>query len=332
MGKGLPKTAIESLDRIIPGALADKAYAEAVKAIGRKIALEGNIEGNKPEEKIVRLQAELEKAPAAMKPVMEALLAQWYWQYFQHNRWRFTQRTQTAEAPGPDLQTWDLPRILAEIDRHFTAALADDKTLKATPVSAFDGLLEKGALPDNCRPTLFDFLAHEALQFHAAGEQGAVQAEDSFTLAADSSVFASADEFLRWTPETTDAESPTAKGIRLYQALLAFHKNDADGTAFADADLWRLNFAYNKATGEEKNERYKKALERFVGQWSGHEVSARALAYWAEVLNGEDEPAEARKLAQRGLDAFPDSAGAAMCFNLIKQIEAKSASIQTERV
>ena len=74
---GLPKTAIERLEPIITGALADKAYAEAVRAIGRKIALEGTIEGNKPEEKITRLDAELAKAPAAMKPAMEALLGHW---------------------------------------------------------------------------------------------------------------------------------------------------------------------------------------------------------------------------------------------------------------
>src|ERR1035438_7752586 len=55
--KGLPKTAITNLEPIIQGALKDKAYAEAVKAIGQKIALEGNIQGNKPEEKITRLEA-----------------------------------------------------------------------------------------------------------------------------------------------------------------------------------------------------------------------------------------------------------------------------------
>ena len=36
------------------------------------------------------------------QPAMEAILADWYWQYFQHNRWRFLQRTQTAAAPALD--------------------------------------------------------------------------------------------------------------------------------------------------------------------------------------------------------------------------------------
>ncbi|MBM4050500.1 MAG: hypothetical protein FJ279_35850, partial [Planctomycetes bacterium] len=332
VNKGLPKTAIERLEPIIAAAIQDKAYGEAIKAIGRKIALEGNIQGNKPEERIFRLQGEIGKYPAEMRPLLEALLAHWYWHYFQHNRWRFMRRTQTAQEPGPDLQTWDLPRILAEIGKHFTAALADEKTLKATPVSAYDDLLVKGSVSDQYRPTMFDFLAHEALQFYSAGEQGAAKAEDAFVLAADSPIFADADQFMTWQPTTTDEDSPTLKAVRLYQKLLAFHRGDADKAAFADADLARLTFGHNKAQGEDKGERYKAALKRFVDANARHEVSARALAAWAGQLHQEGEHVEARKLAQRGLDAFPNSAGAAMCFNLIQQIEAKSASIQTERV
>src|SRR6266481_1485013 len=83
VNKGLPKTAITNLESIIQGALRDKAYAEATRAIGKKIALEGTIQGNKPEEKITRLEAEIGKAPREMVPVMNTLLAHWYWQYFQ---------------------------------------------------------------------------------------------------------------------------------------------------------------------------------------------------------------------------------------------------------
>src|ERR1035441_1094463 len=149
--KGLPKTAITNLEPIIAGALKDKAYAEAAKAIAKKIALEGNIQGNKPEEKITRLEAEMARAPKEMSPVLETLLAHWYWQYFQQNRWRFLQRTATAQAPGTDFTTWDLPRLFAEIDKQFQKALAAEKILKATPISAWDGLLEKGTMPDSYR-------------------------------------------------------------------------------------------------------------------------------------------------------------------------------------
>ena len=65
------------------------------------------------------MRAEIAKAPAEMKPVMEAVLANWFWHYFQQNRWRFMQRTQTAAPPGDDFTTWDLTRILSEIDKQF---------------------------------------------------------------------------------------------------------------------------------------------------------------------------------------------------------------------
>ena len=130
INQGLPKTAVEKLDPIITQAMNDKKYAEAIKAIGLKISLEGNIQGNKPEEKITRMRAEIEKAPAEMKPTMEALLANWYWHYFQQNRWRFMQRTQTATAPSEDFTTWDLTRILSEIDKQFQKTLAGAETLK----------------------------------------------------------------------------------------------------------------------------------------------------------------------------------------------------------
>ena len=53
--KGLPKTAITHLEPIIAQTLRDKDYAEAIKAIGKKMALESNIQGNKAQEKIRRM-------------------------------------------------------------------------------------------------------------------------------------------------------------------------------------------------------------------------------------------------------------------------------------
>jgi uncharacterized protein YfaS (alpha-2-macroglobulin family) len=330
--QGLPQTAIERLDPIITAALAEKSYAEAVKGIGRKIALQGAIQGHKPEEKIVRLEAELAKAPGAMKPMLEGILAHWYWHYFQQNRWRFMQRTQTATAPGPDLQTWDLARILAEIDRHFVAALADEKSLKASPIRDWETLLPIGTVPDVYRPTLFDFLAYEALQFYQTGEHASVTAEDEFEVEASSPIFAAPADFVRWTPQTTDRTSPKLKAIALYHALLKFHQSDSDRAAYYDADLARLRYGRNVARGEDKGDHYKAALRRFIDTTSSHEISARALAALATQLDEEQQPAQARALAQRGLDAFPESAGGALCFNLIARLEAKSAELATETV
>ena len=330
--QALPQTAIERLKPVIDQAIKDKAYPAAIKAIGQKIALEGEIQGGKPEEKIVRLQAEIAAAPPEMQPVMEAILAHWYWQYFHANRWRFMQRTATAAPPGEDILTWDLSRVLAEIDKHFTAALAAEAELKKIPIAQYDPLLAKGNVPDSYRPTLFDFVACEAIHFYSAGEQAAARAEGAFDLSADSPIFAQLDEFLGWELKTADTGSPTVKAIGLYQNLLRFHQDDADPAARLDADLGRLTFAYNKAFGEEKDARYKAALARFVDRNGDHEISARARFLWATLLQQEGELVEAHRLATQGRQAFPDSFGGKMCHNLIQQIEAKSAEVRIEHV
>jgi len=330
--KGYPKTAIQELEPIIAAALKDKAYPEAIKAIAQRIALEANIQGNKPEERITRMQEAIAKSPAEMQPVMDAVLANWYWHYFQQNQWRFMQRTATAGPVGDDILTWDLPRILGEISNQFTKALAAEKTLKATPIAEYDALLEKGNVPDAYRPTLYDFLAHNAIHFYSAGVQAGAKAEDAFVLNADSPIFGTAEQFVEWTPEATDTDSPTLKALRLYQNLLRFHHDDENKTAFADADLNRLRFGFNAALGESKNNSYKVALEKFAERWQKHEIAAQAWFQWATVLQTEGDLVEARRLAAHGLKSFPNSIGGRQCFNLVEQIEAKSSNVTTERV
>jgi hypothetical protein len=240
VNKGLPKTAIEILDPIITAALKEKAYGEAAKAIAKKITLESVIQGYKPEEKLTRMEKVLATAPQEIKPLLLTLQANWYWHYFQNNRWRFIRRTQTAKSPGSDFTTWDLPRLFAEIDKLFSQALASSELLKERRFLKFDEFLVKGTMTDKYRPTVYDFVAFQALEFYTSGEQAAAKPSDAFEISADSPIFDSAEKFLLWKPETTDVTSPKLQAIIIYQALLDFHKNDVDFSAFADADLSRL--------------------------------------------------------------------------------------------
>ena len=332
--KGLPKTAITNLDLIITGAMKDQAHAEAVKAIGQKIALEGNIQGNKPEEKITRMQAEIAKAPKDMAPMMQALLAHWYWHYYQQNSWRFMQRTQTATAPGKDFTTWDLKRIFAEIDAEFQKSLTAEKELKATPVTDWNDLLLKGTMPDEYRPTLYDFLAHEALSFYTAGEQAGAKPEDAFELDAKGPILDAPEKFMAWQPATPATGEPAAlKAVRLYQELMRFHRADPlPRLAFADADLDRLTWGWNTAFGEDKNSRYKTALDEFIKANADFEISALAMERLAQVWCQEDEFVRAHEIAAKGSQVFPDSPGGKLCRNLLREIESKFANIVTERI
>lgn len=334
MQKGLPRSAITNLEPIIASATAAGDYPQAVKALGTKIVLEATIEGGRPEEKIPRLEQVLEEAAAPMRPVLETLLAHWYWDYFQQNRWRFMDRTLTATAPGEDFTTWDLGRLFAEIDQHFQAALKAADTIQATAITNWDGLLVKGTMPDAYRPTLYDFVAYQALEFYTSGEQAATKPQGTFELRAEDPIFGTADEFMKWEPTASKGGlDPARQAVVLFQQLMRFHEKDgAPRLAFAHADLERLRWAANTAFGEEKNERYKAALRRFIREHENHEISAVAAERLARVLQEENDLVAAREVARKAAEAFPESPGGKLCRNLVTQIEAKSAGIVTERV
>ncbi len=328
--KGLPKTAAAKLQLIYDSALRDGRHAEAIKALAKRITHEGAVQGNKPEEKITRLRAELEKTPDEAKPLLQTILGHWYWQYFRANRYRFLQRTATAQPLGEDFTTWDLPRLYREIDLHFTNALADGR-LKTIPTTDFADLLTTPTLPEKYRPTLYDFIAHEALGFYTSGEFAAAKPEDAFEVRASDPLLGPLDKFLAWVPETTDTESPQFKAVRLYQDVLRFHLDDADSSALNDTDILRLLHGKRIVTGDGTNDRFIEAMQSLVEREPGP-LSAWARYHWAQTLHADGDSVEARRVAIAGRDAFPESRGGNRCHNLVAQIEAKSISVTTESV
>ncbi|WP_146532575.1 alpha-2-macroglobulin family protein [Rubripirellula reticaptiva] len=334
--KGLPKTAVEQLVPILRDAQANKKYDVAIKAVCWKVALEAEIQGGLPEERIKRLRAEIDQVPEPMKPVMEAVLANWYWHYFQQNRWRFLQRTQTSdsamETVGEDFTTWDLPRILNKIREQFQVALSSDSLLKSTSVADYRGLLDGTESATELRPTLYDVIAHNAIEFYASGEQAGAAKKDSFEISSESPIFGDANAFIAWLPETTDDESLTLNAVKLFQSLLQFHQGDSDRSAFFDADFLRLKFGENFAFGDSKRERFQVSLRRCASECGVSPIAARVLHRLAESLREAGDLVQAHSIAADGLSRFPDSVGGRACYNLIQSIEAPSSSAVTERV
>ncbi len=330
LGKSLPKTAIEALDAIYQSALADKDYDEAIRAVCRKHQIQSQIEGGDQAVSIKLLQKEVDQYPEAIRSVLKAILANWYWNYYQQNRWQFMQRTQTSVAPGEDFATWDLNRILAEADKLFTAALTDRAALQNIPIQDYAELLDAGTIPDDYRPTLFDFIAFEAITFYALAEQRS-RPQNAFDLAADTAIFSSAEDFLAWQLPT-DSTSPTVNALRLYQELLSFHAKDDSPLARLDVDLARLVFGHAEAYGEEKDSRFVAALQKFIDANIGQEISSAAAGHWVSLLQSQNKLVEAREIALQTIKRFPNSLFSNRCRNIVATIEAKSSAIVTDRV
>ncbi|MBN1940104.1 MAG: hypothetical protein JW843_10985 [Candidatus Aminicenantes bacterium] len=331
--EGLPQTAIGHLKDIVRISIEQKREGEALRALTRQLVLESVIGGNKPEVRVTRLREEIEKAPAGMKTLLRVILAQWFRQYFDRNEWRFLRRDATAGGiDEKDFTTWDLRRIMREIDAIYQDVLMDAARLKKIPVSLYKDFLEAGNQPLSRRPTLFDFAAFEALDFYASGERVASAPEDAFVLEADSPALGPADEFIRYKPETTDLDSPTLRAVHLYQDLLAFHRGDADRDVFLDADLHRLRTMKSLAAGESGPDRYIARLEEIARAHPASILSSQADFLRAGELRSRGDLVEAYAVADRGRKAHPLSLGGKNCDVLIAEITARDFDVRAERV
>jgi hypothetical protein len=355
LDEGKPKTALERLAGVEADAVQDRAWAEAARAIATRILAETGDRPPDDPERVIRLAAEIEKAPAETRNVLEAIRANWTWGYFQANRWRYQQRTQGG-ADGKDLTKlaeWDLPTIVAEIRRRFAVAVGapgspERAALEKLPVAEWDAILAKGTMADTYRPTVWDVVVRDAIEFASSGERGLVAPEDAFEIGADSPALGAAEAFVQWRPEAdknvTDTDSPLIDTIRLYRDLLAFHTDDADRTAFLAADLDRILWAHGAvvATGEPGDlyDRKEAALRGFIERAGDHETASLGRFHLASLIqqgdgqhDGEGDSGdlvEARKIALAGAEAHPTSPGGAMCKGFVVQIEARELSLQTE--
>ena len=173
-------------------------------------------------------------------------------------------------------------------------------------------------MPDDYRPTLFDFLAFDALELLHLRRAGRGEGRRTRSSShADSPVFGTVDEFLSGSRRRPTPTRRTSRRSSSTRSCSRFHKDDEDKSAFLDADLHRLQFGYNKAVGEEKNARYKAALKAFAeanaeartvrdGPVPAGPASCRARAT-------SSRPARSRSQAMNAFPKAPAASSATTC-------------------
>ncbi|WP_367872288.1 alpha-2-macroglobulin [Luteolibacter sp. Populi] len=326
--KDQPKTMVELLTGIEKAAFADGAWAEGTRALASRIATEAQIEGNAFP--IKNLEAAIETAPEQARPVLRALSARWLAGYYRSNQWRFMQRSSTDAPVRDDFESWDLARILTEIDTRMQRSLTDAEALKKVPAMDFAELLTGTDLGDALRPTMYDFVAHAALEFYSAEEVAVSRPVADFAIAADSPAFGTAEEFMAWKPEVGDGSGPKARALKIFQDLLGFHQGDADKGAFLVADLERLRWANEAAGVEGREPRFEQALRRFIEANAASPVSAWARENLANLLVARKESKAAHEILKAGAAAFPEHPFGKICANGVKTLEQRELTLVTE--
>jgi uncharacterized protein YfaS (alpha-2-macroglobulin family) len=329
--EGLPKTAVEVLDSLVEQARESRNYPWLLRGLTARWTRKAQITGDVAKERIVLAEKELPTADKRVKPLLHTVLAAWYWDYYSNNRYRFQNRSATKGLDDTDFTTWDLPKLFNQIDFHYKEALKPEIWLKKMKISLWQPFIEAASSPEGFRPTLYDFIAHEALKFYESNDQPTPKAFDAFELDCDSDVFATASRFMEFKPDTSDSDSPMFKAIDIYQRLIAFHLQDGNTSATLQADLDRLDFARAKSYGANKDTRYKDALKIICKYNTSSPVVTLAYWKWAQLEQAQADFVEAIRVATLGAELHSSSVGSQNCRSLIQNIQMKSLSLKSER-
>jgi len=342
--KALYKDALDLTNAIYKKAKEENNAAQIVKALIHRFKFSGQVEEYSEEKVITDLQEELKTAGYPLKPILHSMLGDVYWQYYQRNRWQISQRTQTVNFKRDDIATWDVRTLVDQSIKEYQLSLQPKDSLKRTEINIYDAVLISQPRSREFRPTLYDFLAHRAVDFFSSAEADITQPADKFEIS-DPRYLGDYQEFLGMSISSGDTLSLKYYAAKNLQELMSFHVADNRPEPLIDIDLKRLKFARNNLALETKDSLYERALTRMLARIGdipmASEVNYELATYYNERAE-KYRPLESdrykwdRKTAIEICDKtaakFPGTDGAYNCAELKKQILTPSLDFQQEAV
>ncbi|MDX1478633.1 MAG: alpha-2-macroglobulin family protein [Saprospiraceae bacterium] len=292
------------------------------------------------EDALGRMEDAVQVAEGAERALLYSLLAEMYSGYLQMHAWKLRDR---RHLPGPgegDVRTWSIEQLIERINTYYVRSM-DEPLIREVSVTAYDGVLTDGNV-DSLRPTLYDFLAHRAIDYFQLDY--AFVTKPSYAAELNNpDLLLPWDRFIAADIKISDTSSAKAQVLDIFRDLLTFHATDADPAALIDADLKRLQFVHTQLVHEDKDSLYEEALQSLYTRYGAHPAAAE-VAYQIAQHNyqvgdaGSGDPAkrwllrDARDLCDRTIARWPGTFGAQNCRNLLRALNDRVLQVETEEV
>ena len=341
---GLPKSALEEINKIMKLAIAHKNQPQQVKAAMYQLLYRRLVEEDAFEKNIYYLDTLISNTAPPAKNILQSIQAEFYWGYKQANRYKLYNRTALEGENSKDISTWSLQKLNQKTADLYQASLHPEDLLKTTNLNNFEAILQKGINSRQLRPTLYDLLAHRALDYFMDSENDVTNPSYKFIIN-DEKAFAPAAQFAKVRFASKDSTSLHLQALHILQSLFKFHIADNNTDALLDVNLKRLGFVNEHGIFNNKTALYEETLKEIEKSYPTNPVTAQALYLRASMhmLKGNQyqpltdtanqfEIKKALELCEVAIANYPNSEGAINCSNLVTQIKTGSLELQTEKV
>ncbi|WP_336065204.1 MG2 domain-containing protein [Mesoflavibacter sp. CH_XMU1404-2] len=340
---GLPKSAFDVVQQIETLAKKEQNSPQIIKTLIFKSKYALTLEEDAQLSIINDFKTEINNSQSPTKNVLQNLLADLYWQYFNQNRYKFYNRTKTeSKVDQVDFRTWDLDTLFTEIQTLFNQSLENESVLKSTKIHQFDAIINKAENSETYRPTLFDILSHNALDFFKTSENSITKPAYKFEIDNENYLSASS-QFSTIKLEAKDSTSLQLHALKVFQKLIQFHQKNKDFKALTDVNIQRLDYVLQHATFSNKDEIHLQTLKDEIFNLKSNEIAAlyefeiaektyqNGLQYDSKT-NTENRwlTQEALAIAENIIKRFPESKAAEKSKILKQKIVHKELQLTTE--
>lgn len=340
--KGLPKSALEEVMKIYTSAQKENNGPQVIKSMIYVMKYNSYLQEDDYVTAIAGLEKMAAESQAPQKQMIHSIIAEVYWGYYSSNRWKFMNRTQTVNFKNEDIRTWDLKTISQQITKHYLLSLTNSNLTKTVSIKSYDDILVSYTNTRHLRPSVYDFLAHRAIDFFSGTEFDVTRPAVTFKLE-NPALFTDLKTFNTLNLSTTDTLSTKFHAIKTLQNLSKFHENDKDTSVIVDLELKRLRFVRNYSVVEEKDTLYYQALQNLFNKYAKHHSAAeisyeiakwhndRAVRYNPVISDDfKWENKTAIRICEETMKKYKDAYGSFLCKQLKTNIEQKTLSFRAE--
>jgi Bacterial Alpha-2-macroglobulin MG10 domain/Alpha-2-macroglobulin family/MG2 domain len=338
--KGLTESALVNVNRIYAMARREKNQPQMIKALVYRLHLEEQTSDEGLTANIKELESAIDSSNQPARAVLQNILAGLYQRYLFANYSRFSGRTTISRAKGADVATWSGDDVRKRIVTLYLGLLKEERLLAATSLSSYSAVVVSGNV-SQLRPTLFDLLAHMALNYFKTAGSSTIDPIKGFEME-DSVVFADAGEFAEHRFSTPDTLALHYQALVLFQRLIRLHLTDKNPDALIDLEIERLVFANTVAVTDNKENLYRRALNRLTARYG--ELPAAAQAWYLQaqqyVIDADESSGQqdstgylrAKVICEKVLGEKDSSRGKANCSVLLNSIQRQQVFLQMERI
>lgn len=348
----LTRSALDKVGFLYKKAKQKQLHAQVVKCLIYEYTLQNRITEGASDPLLNRIRKELsDTRDETAKAILHSLLAKLYQQYFNNHFWRINDRKKTTGSKQTDLATWGVADFTETIQQHFTQSLENAVLLQQTAVSGYDAVLKRGNAR-SLRPSLYDLLAHEALDYFTSADQltfrsTVLRPATAFILPGKPAL-GRLDNFISYRFLTKDSGSYSWNSLRLFQQLLQFHRKDANPNVLLELNTERIEWAYQQTELAGRDTLYANALKEMTDSYPAYTATAQA---WYLLARKEADKAatyqpfqdttgrwgyrKAKEIAEKALSLFSGKehhSGIGNLQNLLQEIHRKELSTRTESV